>query len=225
MLEQSIDHERVRPDLLSFLPEEYCRLTAEEQRVSLALYRLLAGADPVGLEPLARAAQLSEQEVRGMLGRWAGVYYDDDGRVIAYWGLALPRMAHRFEVAGRTLYTWCVWDSLFLPELLNATAHVQATCPTTGAVITLTVSPHAIEWVNPPRVVMSFREPDPSQVRRDVITTFCHYVHFFSSADAGRHWVTEHPGTFLLSLGEGLDLARRKNAMQYPDALRGRVVG
>ena len=42
-------------------------------------------------------------------------------------------MSHRFEVAGRTLYTWCAWDSLFLPQILGQEAEVESTCPLTAA--------------------------------------------------------------------------------------------
>ncbi len=38
-----------------------------------------------------------------------------------YWGLAIAETKHRLEVDGRALYTWCAWDSLFLPEILQRT--------------------------------------------------------------------------------------------------------
>jgi monovalent cation:H+ antiporter, CPA1 family len=40
------------------------------------------------------------------------------GRVLGFAGLAATAMHHRFEVDGRALSTWCVWDSLFLPGVL-----------------------------------------------------------------------------------------------------------
>jgi hypothetical protein len=57
-------------------------------------------------------------------------------------------------------------------------------------------------------------------VQEDVISNFCHHVFFFSALEAGRHWVAEHPGTFLVTLAVAFELAGRKNASQYPDVLR-----
>jgi len=174
----------------------------------------------VALDHLADATSTPRHEIDDMLGRWTGVYSNDRGEVIGYWGLALSPMMHRFEVNGQNLYTWCAWDSLFLPALLGATARVESTCPITRDRITLTVSPEAITETAPPGVVMSFLQCDPSRVRADVISNFCHYVFFFSSAAAGRQWIAEYPGTFLVPLADGFELARQKNASQYPDVLR-----
>ncbi len=48
---------------------------------------------------------------------------------------------------------------------------------------------------------------------------FCHYVHFFSSAEAGGKWTAEHPGTFIMSIDDAYNLARVKNETQYRDVL------
>ena len=55
-----------------------------------------------------------------------------------------------------------------------------------------------------------------------VIESFCHFVHFFASRQAGEQWVTGHPGTFLLTLGEAAHLAARGNQRMFPDALGAR---
>jgi alkylmercury lyase len=41
-------------------------------------------------------------------------------------------MHHRFEINGLTLWTWCAWDSLFIPEILAQTARVASRDPETG---------------------------------------------------------------------------------------------
>jgi hypothetical protein len=46
----------------------------------------------------------------------------------------------------------------------------------------------------------------------DIVTTFCHLVHFFASRDAGAAWTAQHPGTFVLSIEEGAQIARLVNA-------------
>ena len=67
-----------------------------------------------------------------------------------------------------------------------------------------------MESVSPEEVAVSFLRPD-ARFDSDVITTFCHFVHFFTAPDLGEQWVQEHPGTFILSLPEAFELARLSN--------------
>jgi alkylmercury lyase len=105
--------ERLASELPAFSPEE--------QRAAVTLYRELAKGQVVDAEQLARALDVSPAEGRALLARdsiKAFTYADDQGRVLGFGGLAVPQMQHRFEVDGRTLWTWCAWDSLFIPEIL-----------------------------------------------------------------------------------------------------------
>ena len=206
-------------ELLDLFPPEFLRLTPEEQRVSINLCRLLAEGHPVGVPHLADQARLDEDSVRRLLQAWPGVYFDDAGRIIGYWGLALPEMDHRFEVNGRRLFTWCAWDSLFIPAILRTTAAVTSRCPETGVSIRLNVSPNGLEQIEPAGTVMSFLRPEVARVRENVMLHFCRFVHFFASSAAGARWVARTPGTFLLSLENAYELGRRKNMAQYPDVL------
>lgn len=40
---------------------------------------------------------------------------------------------------------------------------------------------------------------------------------FFASPEAGAAWSARRPGTFLLSLAQAFELARRKNGVQFPE--------
>ncbi len=203
--------------VLRALPREFHSLQRDEQRVSLQLYRLLAEGEPVSRSRIAETLGLPEASVNTILEQWPGVYFNEEGEVIGYWGLALPDMGHRFEVEGRLLYTWCAWDSLFIPELIRKTATVTSACPVTGETIRLTVDPGGIRTVHPAGTVMSFLTPPDESFREDVINQFCHYIHFFSSAEAGAQWCAGHQGTFLLPLDRAMELGRIKNRAQYPD--------
>ncbi len=202
-------------DLFHAFPEEFHKLTADQQHVSLQLYRTLAEGLPVSPARVATTLGLAEPAVQAILEGWPGVYYDDERRVIGYWGLSLDEMDYRFEVEEKILYTWCAWDSLFLPELIHMTARVTSSCPVTGVCIWLTVSPEGIQECHPAESVLSFLKPQAGRFRQDVIQHFCHYVHFFSSPDVGAQWVAQHEGTFLLSLNQAEKLARWKNRAQY----------
>src|SRR5437899_5469056 len=89
----------------------------EDQRVAVTLYRELAKGQPVDAAQLGRALGVAPAAARGFLNRdsiKAFVYPDDKGRVLGFGGLAAAPMHHRLEVDGRTLWTWCAWDSLFI---------------------------------------------------------------------------------------------------------------
>lgn len=61
---------------------------------------------------------------------------------------------------ARTLYTWCAWDALIYPPILDRTAEVESTCPASGETIRLTVTPDGVESIDPSGAVLSFPDPD-----------------------------------------------------------------
>lgn len=206
-------------EILASLLGCWPKLDADDERLALVLYRRLATGEPVSPEELERITSRSADDVRSVLGNWPGVYRDDRDRVVGFWGLALPAMKHRLHFSGRELHAWCAWDTLFLPEILGGPADVESVCPVSAAPIRLRVSPARIERASPTGIVMSFLTPEADRFRGNVITNFCHYIHFFRSGEEGSRWVTENPGTFLLSLGDAFELARLKNRAQFGEAL------
>ncbi len=193
-------------------------LSATDQIIALGLYRLLAEGEPVSSDRLAQHLDLSTNLVTEVLNSWPAVYFDDEKSVIGFWGLALQEMPHRFKVNGRQLYTWCAWDSLFIPELLGKTAEVESTCPTSGEIISLTVSPTRVENFSPDNAVVSFLSPTTS-FDMNVIAGFCHYVLFFSSEANGNKWIANHKDTFLLTLNEAHEIGRLTNKATFGAAL------
>ena len=152
--------------------------------------------------------------------RWPSlVQYDDDRAVVGFGGLTIRPTKHRFEVAGRTLYTWCAWDSLFIPEILGQTARVESSCPESGNAIEITISPNAAPAADPPGTVVSFPLPEAAQLRADVRSNFCDLVYFFSSRDAAEVWTRRHEETFVLSLAQAVELGQQKNKLQFGDVL------
>ncbi len=190
------------------------------ERLAIALHRLLAEGSPAGTAELAAATGLSEPDVAGLLGEWPGVFTDADGRVAGFWGQAIGELtpAHRLEAGGRVLYGWCAFDTLFLPGRLGQVAQVTSTCPVTGEEIRLTVGPDEITGVSHPGAVVSFLLPG-GPFSADVVQSFCHFIYFFASRQAGKQWTAQHPGTFLLTLGEAFDLAVAGNRRMFPNAL------
>lgn len=119
------------------------------------------------------------------------------------------------------VYTWCAWDTLFLPELLEKSARVESVCDATGKSVRLSVSPKRVESADPGSVCISFLTPDSSRFQQDIVQNFCHYIHFFRSRKDAEVWTAKTPGTFILSLDEATELARRKNQLQFGALLSG----
>ena len=195
--------------------------SAEEQHVAVGLYRELAKGKPVDDSQLARALGLSIVATRAFLERDAikqFAYLDDEGRVLGFGGLAAAAMHHRFEIDGHMLSTWCAWDSLFIPEILGHSARVTSTDPESGDIVRLVVTPQRIESVEPSQAVISFVQPDVQAFgtsAENVMAKFCHYIFFFASPESGERWVRKHPNTFLCSLIDAFELAKRLNAHNF----------
>jgi alkylmercury lyase len=216
MLQTQPDIEALSTHLLRVFPA----LDEAQRKLSLGLYRELARGAPVSSSSLADRVQMPADAVIRQLRSWPGVYYDDSGqRVIGFWGLTIAPMPHRLRVDGRELYAWCAWDTLFLPALLGTSAEVESSCRATGAPVRLTVTPHEVESALPAGLSVSFLLPEAEAMNANVITSFCHYVHFFNSQEAAQPWLHEHPETFLLSLADAYEFGRRINKARYGTAL------
>ncbi len=201
--------------------EVFPSLNLFEQRLSLELYRLLSGGQPVARVVLAERLQVSIETVDRILDRWPGVFSDSKGRIIGYWGLSVQAAyasPHQLTIDGQKLSAWCAWDTLFLPELLGKPAGVESKSPC-GCAVKLIVTPTGVEHLEPEDAQVSFLMPDAAEMQKDIVNTFCHFVHFFPSRSAGDEWAAQHPGAFILSVAEAHAVARRKNQAQYSEAM------
>lgn len=197
-------------------------LDEDAKRLALELYRQLAFGEPVQHDSLSEALGVPTEKISALLEGeqlkgW--VFYDSDGRVIGFRGLAIREMPHHFEVEGRSLYTWCAIDSLFIPEMLGASARVESRDPQTGTAIKLRVSPDGVKAVEPAISVMSHLIVDPDVVKTDpakVMASFCHHIFFLESPESGEEWIKQHgEGTFLVTLDEAFALGKRLNTTQF----------
>lgn len=204
--------------LAAKVAEVFPNLEPDARRAAVTLYRLLAKGDPVSLEELAWAAQISVERVAELLASWTGVYYEEKN-VVGFWGLTpRPVSKHLLKFEGRTAYGWCAWDTLFIPELIGKTVEVESTDPESGQVVKLTVSPDEVKAYSPKETVMSILEPT-EHMREDIVAKFCHFIHFFPSAEVGERWVANNPGTILMSIEDAFELAKRRNRGQFKEAL------
>ena len=190
----------------------------EEQRLAVAVLRLLAAGKPVSIPAAAAAARLPRPRAEQVLRSWPAVFWDDHDRVTGFWGLALTPMPHRIRRAGTGLSAWCAWDPLFLARVIGD-LEVATADPVTGEAITYRISGDgAVTGASHPAAVLSFLRPDQPR-DDDVMTTFCHYVLHFRSPATAQRWTAAHPGTFVISLAEAAELARRHVARFFAAAL------
>jgi len=175
--------------------------------LALALLDELAKGDPVSASRLAAAVEHDEADLTAALHRWPNVHYDQLGRVVAFAGLSVTPTEHRFEVAGRQLYTWCAWDTLFLPSLLGQEARVASACPVTGTHVRLTIGPDGVQTAEPASLQMSFPAPASTDIS-DIIASFCCHVHFLAGQNAADRWLADNQDGLTLSLADAVELGR-----------------
>jgi alkylmercury lyase len=183
----------------------------DDAPLASALVRLLARGEPVPDATLAAAAGRTVAEVAAQLGRWPNLERDADDAVVAFSGLALRPTAHSLQVDGRLLHAWCAWDTLFLPGMLGATAHVRSMCPVTGRAVELIVAPDRVGEAGAPGIHVSFPPLDTTDTA-DITGTFCGHVHFLAGADAADAWRGTHPDGHVLDLAAAFELGCRTTA-------------
>src|SRR6266851_7038894 len=173
---------------------------AEQFRLWLPLWRLLAEGAPVSLEQLASLSHRPLDEIQAELPS-LDVRLDREGNVLAS-GLSLVPTAHQFHLGEQALYTWCALDTRAFPALLGRTARVISSCPVTGKTIRLTVTPETIVDLSPASTVVSVHLPgeetDLCHVQQDI----CNDGHFFVSREVASAWPSLHPKAVLLDVKE-----------------------
>lgn len=142
------------------------------------------------------------------------IHADEAGRIQGFWGLSVAPTHHRITVKGRALWTWCAYDSLFIPELLANRAEVESRDPETGELLRLTFAHSRVDAAEPAEIVMSMVSPgawDMTSAAR-IRASACHFIYFFASRASAERWQVKHPHTVVLSLDNAFSLGRRHNA-------------
>lgn len=195
--------------------EAFPEMDKSQQQLALALYRLLAKGKPVSINMLEKVVKQPQDVIIQALKSWPGVFFDDQQQVIGFWGITIQEMPHQMNVNGVTVYAWCAWDTLFIPELLNTAVEITSHCALNGDEITLVISPQGIETAQSNQIMVSFLLPDKDELKENITASFCRHVFFFRSRESGTAWIAERPGTFLLSLDEAFAIGKILNAARF----------
>jgi alkylmercury lyase len=172
----------------------------------VVLLRELSKGAPVSPAALALAVNWPIERVTAALEQAVSTEWDGDGNVVGY-GLTLRETPHTFEVGGRRLYTWCAFDTLFFPALIDQMAHVVSRCAATGVPVSLTVTPTVIQDVAPAGAAVSLILP---QETPDIRRAFCCHVHFFASVATGQKWAATHHGIEVVSVQDAFAVGRER---------------
>lgn len=185
-------------------------LDETDRQIATALHRLMSRGEPVEPAAIADVVGASLDRVNERLNSWPGVFRDDAGRVVGFWGQAIAPLdpEYRLVTDDNTTYAWCALDTLFIPTVIDKTVRVEANDPITGKPVSLVVDGDGVRDVVPAGAVVSMLVPK-GPFSYDVIESFCHLVLFFASDESGNKWVAQHPGTSLLSVENAYELGRR----------------
>jgi len=213
--EHTINTKNTVLQLSAYFIQAFPEMNKLEQQIALTIYRSLALLKPVTIESISKAINQNKNIITKICHSWPGVVFDNNNHIIGFWGITNQQMPHHMIIDQRKVYTWCAWDTLFIPQLINVSARVHSECPVTKQNIELLVSPTHVKAINNQKVVMSFLKPDMDDFNNDITASFCHFVFFFANHDAGEQWCAEHPNTFLLSLDDAFSVGTRMNAVRY----------
>jgi alkylmercury lyase len=175
------------------------------------IIRILAETgQPLPLKHLASRLQKSQEKVAAHLARVLDTEFDAQGNIVG-WGITLVPTQHQFWVKGRSLFTWCAFDTVLFPPLLQVQAHIQSACSVSGQPITFVATPEGIADLLPMTSVLSLILPD---ARCDCVRgAFCQQSLFFQTEEAALPWMALHPEAVLLSIKEAAVLGQMTASM------------
>lgn len=176
------------------------QLDCMQERVCRQLLQILADVGrPLAPAHLATLLQVSQEECHTQLARVLDTEFDEQGNIVG-WGITLVPTDHQVQMQGKRLYTWCAFDTVLFPALLQMESQVHSVCTATGTPITFVATPQGIQELSPATSVLSLILPAE---RCDCIRgTFCAQSLFFRSAEAASPWVALHAEAVLLSVEE-----------------------
>ena len=189
--------------------------------LSVALYRGLGAGLPVERATVAKELSLSAREVDRLITLLPPSTIDLDGEdaVIGFAGLSLGKANHVFRVGQLKLHTWCVFDALFLPQILGKPATSVTHCPKMGMEIVVAIDPAKGVGCELLRPVMSIVAPSKTACCENLRGAFCNHVNFFVDEITFRGWSDSGTDVDCVSLEVAYGLARQRNQYRYGEHL------
>lgn len=125
------------------------QLDCTQEQVCRQMLQVLAEVgQPLAPASLAALFQMSQEEFRSHLTRVSDTEFDEQGNIVG-WGLTLVPTPHQIHLQGKRLYTWCAFDTVLFPALLQREAEVHSVCEATRTPITFLATLQGIRELTP----------------------------------------------------------------------------
>lgn len=206
-------------ELQTLFTKAFPDLNKTEQQQAIQLYKILAKGQPVAIEDYATDIGLTAEVTRQLLDSWTGVSFNDHHLIDGFWGASTTETSHRFIINQQMLYTWCAWDLLFMPVIFQQTIEATTTCPISKKTISLTISDHGVEKIEPVGAMITFIKPKLEALKKDVTGSFCQYIFFVESESTGKQWQQNQSNGFLLDINQGFELGKDIIQRVFKDVL------
>ena len=187
----------------------------DNSRLLIKVWRTLVNGQPVTrgqIDQISAELGISGDLAHELLRQ--ATERDADDNIIGLLGLSLNEdWAHRFNVNGVPLRTWCAWDTLFLPAMVGKEVVVESESPVSGETVSLVVSPEKVESSTPPGAVVSIVTIDPALDDVSSVEAlwgnFCHQVYFFPSRAEAEQWAEGKTNIAILSVYDAYELGKQ----------------
>ncbi len=207
-------------DCEEFFEQGYAEANPPElQAASLAIYRALAKGPPVNLETIAIRLGLTRAALDRALALLPNktIDYDHSGNIVGFVGFSLKPSNHSLFIGTKEFYTWCVFDALFLPSLLQTNARLVTICPATNKKIEVNLTSHTVLDASPPSAVVSLVATNAEACCNDIRAVFCNHVNLFHNHGAFEKWAVGKENIIGVPLKEAFSMAQQRNHWRYPD--------
>jgi alkylmercury lyase len=191
------------------------QLRCEQEDLCFPIVQQVSRGRPATRAELGAGLQLDQDELERRLAHLPDTEFDRQGNIVG-WGVTLIPTSHQFQIDGKSLYTWCAFDTVLFPPSLRAEVLVQSSCAQTGHCISFVVTPEGgIKDLTPAGSVLSLILPTgPSECVR---ATFCAQSLFFQSEQAASTFLATHPEAILLSVEEAALVGRLVAETRFTD--------
>jgi alkylmercury lyase len=181
-------------------PHLAAHLDCTQDIVCQQILRMIAETgQSLALTLLASHLQMSQETLAAHLAHVRDTEFDTQGNIVG-WGITLVPTQHQFWIQDHALFTWCAFDTVLFPSLLQIEAHVQSVCEATGQQIAFTLTPEGIADLTPATSVLSLMLPS---ARCECLRgTFCGQSLFFQTKEVASPWMAFHPEAVLLPVEE-----------------------
>ncbi len=194
------------PPLATIVERLSEQLQSEQEELCLPILHQVTRGKPLKKAALAASLQVSQEDLEQRLLHLPDTEFDQHGNILG-WGVTMIPTRHRFQMDGKSLFTWCAFDTVLFPPTLRESARVQSTCPVTDQSITFVATPEGtVLELTPTSAVLSLIIP--AERSECVRATFCEQSLFFESEQVASIWLSAHPDALILSVEEAALVGR-----------------